>query len=690
MKNKLTCACLMSLIFILVTSSQRASAQATFDFTGGFSYSLNISEDSVFDLTPDSRIAVILTSADSPPGASRLTAIDPVTGFIFDTKTSAVGPIGLKIVALNDGLRVVLLTNLQGVISATIFDLSQNGLLTQRTSTVVYSNPGISVSTSNLMLSPLSRTGYVTTEAGPTQVISFSLDTGAVLDTLNARIYQRLNMYEDANRRILVGGFVDQLVFLNATDPADLQLLGTTTLPSTGAFFGTLFISTVFSNNGQHVFAGSGFAKVSAVDTVTRQVVGSLASSNYRANKLKIFESGGQRMLGLRSLEDGAGVLKGYALIDANNPTNLSVINEVSYGEDIFSGRDFCFSQNGRRFFVSQNDSLTAFAIPDFRLIWNTPLPAQQSVKVVSFGQPERIMGAWYGAPFTSAGRIFSMPNRTNRLANFDLDGKTDISVFRPGTGIWYWTPSISNVLNAVQFGQPGDVPVAADYDGDEKTDLAVFRPADSTWYIFESSTNSVRTVQFGVTSDEPVQADYDGDGKADLAVFRRTPHRWFVLQSSNGLVLTQEFGSGRGYPVIGDYDGDAKADFAFFDALGSWHILNSSNGTASSEQFGAKGDVPVSGDFDNDGRTDLAVFRQSASTWYIRQSFFGLRAVAFGVNTDKLVPADYDGDGRTDVAVFRPSNGTWYILQSSNNVTRIVNFGAATDIPVTSQPLLR
>lgn len=66
MKNNLTFIHFVILITILLTSSQRTPAQATFDFPGGFSYSLNMSEDSVFDLTPDNRIAVILTSADSP------------------------------------------------------------------------------------------------------------------------------------------------------------------------------------------------------------------------------------------------------------------------------------------------------------------------------------------------------------------------------------------------------------------------------------------------------------------------------------------------------------------------------------------------------------------------------------------------------------------------------------------------
>ncbi|HEX8737591.1 MAG TPA: hypothetical protein VF721_19820, partial [Pyrinomonadaceae bacterium] len=75
--------------------------------------------------------------------------------------------------------------------------------------------------------------------------------------------------------------------------------------------------------------------------------------------------------------------------------------------------------------------------------------------------------------------------------ADFENDGRDNISVFRDGN--WYWLNSANNSFNAAQFGISSDKLAPADYDGDGKTDLAVFR--DGAWYIIQSSNGAFRAL---------------------------------------------------------------------------------------------------------------------------------------------------------------------------------------------------
>jgi WD40 repeat protein len=240
--------------------------------------------------------------------------------------------------------------------------------------------------------------------------------------------------------------------------------------------------------------------------------------------------------------------------------------------------------------------------------------------------------GTWYIQKSTDgfAATEFGLSSDKTMSADFDGDGKTDIAVFRDG--FWYWLNSSDGNFRAYQFGQAGDIPVPADYTGDGRTEIAVYRAG--YWYSLNLADNSYRAVQFGITSDKPVQADFDGDGKTDQAVYRDGV--WYYLQSSDNGVKAVQFGAAADQPITGDFDGDGRADQAIF-RNGVWYILKSTQGFYA-ETFGYASDIPVAADYDGDGKTDIAVFRNGF--WYMQRSQQGFSAVSFGINGDRAIPA--------------------------------------------------
>ena len=262
---------------------------------------------------------------------------------------------------------------------------------------------------------------------------------------------------------------------------------------------------------------------------------------------------------------------------------------------------------------------------------------------------------------------------------DFDGDGKTDVSLFRPSNAAWYVQGSQAGFA-AYQFGVSTDMITPADFTGDGKTDVAVFRGGN--WYVLRSQDATFYGTAFGTGGDLPVPGDYDADGKADLAVYRPSQGIWYLLQSDAGFRAVS-FGTAEDKPAIGDYDGDGKSDIVLFrPSTNVWYRLNSSNGAFTAVQFGSGGDRIVPADYTGDGKADVAVFRPSNGTWYVlRSENASVSIVSFGTSGDVPVPGDYDGDGQTDNAVYRSSQGTWYIQQSTSGFAAVA-FGTATDQP--------
>jgi uncharacterized delta-60 repeat protein len=268
---------------------------------------------------------------------------------------------------------------------------------------------------------------------------------------------------------------------------------------------------------------------------------------------------------------------------------------------------------------------------------------------------------------------------------DFDGDGKTDLSIYRPSVGEWFYQKSSDGVVPGFQFGASTDKIVPGDYTGDGKTDIAIWRPSNGFWFILRSEDFLVYGFPFGTDGDVPVPGDYDGDGKTDAAVFRPTTVTWIINKSSGGVTF-HTFGAIGDKPVVADYDGDGKTDIAIYrPSVGEWYYQRSSDGVVPGFQFGSSTDKPVQGDYTGDGKADIAFWRPSTGFWYVLRSedflFYGF---PWGLSTDVPAPGDFDGDGKMDASVFRPSDTVWYINRSTAGVF-IQQFGAATDKPVPS-----
>ncbi len=238
---------------------------------------------------------------------------------------------------------------------------------------------------------------------------------------------------------------------------------------------------------------------------------------------------------------------------------------------------------------------------------------------------------------------------------DFDGNGKTDFTIYRPSSFTWY----VYGVASPV-YGTTGDIPEPGDYDGDGNTDYAVFRPSDGTWHVMGMTID-----QYGANGDIPCPADYDGDGQTDYSVWRPSNATWYI----NGKA-SLAYGVSTDILVPGNYYGGTSAERVIFrPSDGTWHSPGHSN-----IAYGTSGDIPVPGDYNGDGIMDRAVYRPSNNTWYRE----GMSNVQYGAPGDIPAPGDYNGDGKTDIAVWRASDGSFHVY---NQV--IQSWGVAGDAPL-------
>ena len=273
---------------------------------------------------------------------------------------------------------------------------------------------------------------------------------------------------------------------------------------------------------------------------------------------------------------------------------------------------------------------------------------------------------------------------------DFDGDGRTDQSIFRPnppglgGSSAQFWyLRSSDNSDRAFSFGQATDIPAIGDFTGDGISDVTFWRPSTGEWFVLRSDMTGFFAFPFGANGDVPAPGDYDGDGTDDFGLFRPSTGTFFVLQSSDNQTTFTPFGIDGDIPTIKDFDGDGRDDIAIYrPSLAQFWQLRSTDGLIAFA-FGLAGDIAVPNDYTGDGKADVASFRPTTGEWFVLNSDgSGFFSFPFGAANDVPVPGDYDGDGTSDYGVFRPTSNTWFLLQSTSG-NGFVTFGAAGDVPL-------
>jgi uncharacterized delta-60 repeat protein len=167
------------------------------------------------------------------------------------------------------------------------------------------------------------------------------------------------------------------------------------------------------------------------------------------------------------------------------------------------------------------------------------------------YGDKLLIVGDALGNADFAIARYNLLPTPTGS-ADFDGDGVSDYSIFRPSTGTWFVLNSSSNNVTTLVFGQNGDIPVDADLDGDGRSDIAVWRPATGTWFFQRSSDGTFAGAPWGALGDKPVPGDYDKDGKTDLAIWRPSDGINYIIRSSTNSFFGVQWGGAGDIPVMG------------------------------------------------------------------------------------------------------------------------------------------
>ena len=433
---------LVTLVFIL--SSPITGNGQYFQLPGTFLYSINTRHNQVFDISPDGKIAVSLTTDPNSSQSAFLTTFDPILSTELDHKSFGFGPIDIRMAQVGNKLRAVVLTSEGGPCKIYLFDVGPTGQLTQIAATQLTTSQ--TAGQSNVVLSGNGAVGFVIVHTGISisgDLVSFSLTDGAIIKRFPLPdVPGTIALNEGPNRRLVafrIGNNLKVVNVLDATQPAETVSVP---LVPNGELSGILGEAMTFSSDGRFVFfAGQDFT-FAAINLDTAQIVGTIPG-DFRFFRIESFEDNQRRLLAVLSGRGGIGGTPALLLIDATNPNALTVVNSIEPAE--FSRAAFGFSHDGARLYLADATRLVSFNLPGFTIAWEQPVPGSSQLphQLRVYGAADEILGAWNISPgINFAALIGAFPGSP---PNVSLSDSTTVS---ESAGTAGFTVSLSSATN--------------------------------------------------------------------------------------------------------------------------------------------------------------------------------------------------------------------------------------------------